>query len=120
MTTGEAGADNARDAVGESIDENLEWVKKAAGNRYDELELNMQVPITVVTDDPDPVKVSLASRLGLEPTQLDHYPPALIGSVEAMCDTLEARRERWDASYFVIWRQSMELMAPVVARLAGT
>mgnify|MGYP006209658373 CR=1 FL=1 len=35
-------------------------------------------------------------------------------------DDLRARRERWDASYFVFQGDTMEPLAPVVAALRGT
>jgi hypothetical protein len=36
-----------------------------------------------------------------------------------MVDALERRRDRWQISYHVIPAESLELFAPIVARLAG-
>ena len=44
----------------------------------------------------------------------------LVGTVDEMVEALEARRERWDASYIVVQHDAIDAMAPVVARLAGT
>jgi hypothetical protein len=62
----------------------------------------------------------MAPFFGLPPEALDTYPHACIGTVEEICDDLRARRDRWDASYIVFQGDTMELMAPVVAALAGT
>jgi len=45
-------------------------------------------------------------------------PYALVGSVDAMCDTLQERRERWGVTYVVCWEEDIDLLRPVVARLA--
>ena len=47
-------------------------------------------------------------------------PYAWFGTVEQICDKLRAARERWGISYFVMQKDGMEAMAPVVAQLAGT
>jgi hypothetical protein len=36
-----------------------------------------------------------------------------------MIEDLQARRERWGISYFVIHEPYLDALAPVVARLAG-
>ena len=62
----------------------------------------------------------MAPLFGLEPAEVADYPHALIGTVDEICEDLEARRERWGVSYVVIQGDSMEPFAPVVAKLAGT
>jgi hypothetical protein len=42
------------------------------------------------------------------------------GSVEAIVDQLQERRERLGISYVMIFDRVMDAFAPVVARLAGT
>jgi hypothetical protein len=44
----------------------------------------------------------------------------LVGSTESMCESLIARRERWDMSYVICQGDALEPMIPVVAQLAGT
>ena len=44
----------------------------------------------------------------------------LIGTVDQMVEDLQARRERWGFSYYVISEPYLDAFAPVVARLAGT
>jgi len=45
--------------------------------------------------------------------------PVLEGSVEQMCERLQAVRQRFGISYLMVGDELMELLAPVVARLAG-
>ncbi len=46
-------------------------------------------------------------------------PYLLLGTVDQICEDLLARRERYGISYISIFEQSLEALAPVVARLAG-
>jgi hypothetical protein len=44
----------------------------------------------------------------------------LIGTVDQMVEDLQARRERWGISYYVISEPYLDAFAPVVARLADS
>ena len=44
----------------------------------------------------------------------------LIGTEDQICDTLVERRERWGLSYYVFNDDSVDTVAPIVARLTGT
>jgi hypothetical protein len=43
----------------------------------------------------------------------------LIGTVDQLVEDLQARRERWGISYYVIFEPHIDAFAPVVSRLAG-
>ena len=47
-------------------------------------------------------------------------PHYLLGDTEAMIDALNRRRERWGINYLAIKPWQMDVLAPVVGRLAGT
>jgi hypothetical protein len=38
--------------------------------------------------------------------------------VDQLVEDLQARRERWDISYYVIFEPYIDVFAPIVARLA--
>ena len=121
IVSGAADAETARDAVPAATDKKLEWVRAAAGDRYDELEINMLVFACIVTDDRQGVAEMMAPTFDVPPEDVLQTPHTWIGPIEAICDDLEARRERWDASYLVVQGpDAMEAAAPIVARLAGT
>ena len=61
----------------------------------------------------------MAPAFGLAPADVATFPHALIGSVDQICEDLETRRQRWDASYIVVQQNAMEPMAQVVDRLVG-
>jgi probable F420-dependent oxidoreductase len=110
----------AHDGAAEVTDRKLGWVRAAAGDRYDDLELQMLIFLCAVTDDRDGTLASVAPLFGLEPEGLAAYPHAWVGSIEQIAEDLEAGRERWDVSYLVVQgADNMRSMAPVVARLAG-
>jgi hypothetical protein len=47
-------------------------------------------------------------------------PYLLIGSIEQICDDLQARRERYGISYITVFENSLEALVPVIEQLAGT
>jgi probable F420-dependent oxidoreductase len=120
VESGAVDADAARSGSAERTDEKLSWVKAAAGDRYEDLEINMLTFAVVVTDDREGTIEAMAPLFGLEPAEVGDHPHALCGTVEQICEDLERRRERWDASYLTVQGQSMDDVAPIVARLAGT
>jgi probable F420-dependent oxidoreductase len=120
VDSGEVDADAARSGSAEQTDQKLEWVRAAAGDRFADLEINMLVFAAVVTDDKQGTIEMMAPLFGLEPAEVGDHPHAWCGTVDQICEDLERRRERWDASYLTVQGDSMEAIAPVVAKLAGT
>jgi probable F420-dependent oxidoreductase len=103
-----------------STDEKIGWIRAAAGPRFDELELNVTVFVAVVTDDQAGMAERVAPGFGMTPAEVLDSPHALIGSVDQIVETLQARRERYGISYVAFSGDGFERLAPVVARLAGT
>src|SRR5882724_1575037 len=102
------------------VDQRVQLVREAAGDRYELLELNALVQTVVVTDNRRQAAEELARRWPqLSPAEILESPYALIGTVDQQVEDLQARRERWGISYWVIFEPYMETVAPVVAKLAG-
>jgi probable F420-dependent oxidoreductase len=120
MPNGAVDADAARSGTAAETDQKLAWVKEAAGSRYDDLEINLLNFGCFVTDDRAALAEKFAPLFGLPPDELLLFPHALVGTVDEIVETIEGRRERWDASYIVVQKDAMEAMAPVIARLDGT
>jgi probable F420-dependent oxidoreductase len=103
------------------VDERIPLVREVAGKeRFARIELNALVQRVVVTDD----RLRIAEELTARWSQLDaeeilQSPYVLIGTVEQMIEHLQACRERWGISYYVIHEPYLDTLAPVVARLAG-
>lgn len=120
IPNGVVDGDAARSGAADETDQKVDWIRAAAGDRYSELELNVLLFATVVTDDRDGTIEAMAPLFGLEPAAVADYPHALVGSVEQMAEALEARRERWDLSYIVVQEDALDAFAPVIGRLAGS
>ena len=119
MHTGEINAETAADAVALATDRKLEWVRDEAGDRFTDIELNVLVFVVSVTDDAPGFAEMMAGGFGVTPDEAHHVPQALFGTVDEICETLEARRERWGFSYYVVQADVFEALAPVVERMAG-
>ena len=98
----------------------VEWIRQAAGNRFNELELNLMTYAVVVTDHREQAVQQLASRWEMTEKQVLEMPHCLVGTVEQISDALRQRREHYGISYIVVPERSMEAFAPVVSRLTGT
>jgi probable F420-dependent oxidoreductase len=118
--SGQVDAAAAQNGAAGETDQKLQWVKDAAGDGYADLEINMLQFAAIVTDDRKGTAEMMAPLFGLPPEELDTYPHACIGTIDEIAESLQARRERWDASYFVFQGDTMEPMAPLVAKLRGT
>lgn len=107
-------------ATVDATERKLAWIADAAGDRYDDLELQTRVHVTAVTDDRDGVAALHAPALGISPDAALASPHALAGTVDQLVDTVVERRERFGISVVTIGVEAFEDFAPVVARLAGT
>jgi probable F420-dependent oxidoreductase len=103
------------------VDARVQLVREAAGEaRYARLELNALVQLVEVTNDRRQAAEDLASRWPqLTPDEILHSPYVLIGTIGQMVEDLQAYRDRWGISYYVVHEPYMDTFAPVVARLAG-
>lgn len=108
-------ADNTAGATAEKIG----WVRDAAAERFDQIELNIIVSDVIVTEDRAAAAASLAGQHGNTPDEVLASPQILIGSAEEMTEQLQERRERYGFSYIVVTELNMDKLAPVVATLAG-
>jgi probable F420-dependent oxidoreductase len=121
VQSGRTDAAAALDGVAEQTDRKLGWLREAAGDRYTDIEINFLIFACVVTDDRQGTLEAMAPLFGLSPDDVAAYPHAWVGSVDQICEHLEAGRERWDASYLVVQGvEALAAAAPIVARLAGT
>ncbi len=112
------------------MDERIEWIRAAAGDRWDGLELSNMVGTVVIGDGDrsDHLGEELRRQkargvdfmtAGLSEEEILESPLALIGSVDRLVDDLLRWRERWGVSYITVAYPVMEQFAPVVERLAG-
>ncbi len=111
------------DATPEALEQKIIWVREAAGERFADLELGILVAQVLTTEDREQaaqfIATTLAAGLDVSTGVILQAPYLLLGTVDQMCEDLLARRERYGISYISVFEQSLEALAPVVARLAG-
>lgn len=118
--SGAVDAAAAANGAAAATDRKVAWVREAAGGRIDELELNMLTFAVIVTEDRRGTLEAVAPAFGLPPEVLEDYPHALVGTEAQIAEQLQASRERWGVSYWVVQGDAIDALAPVVARLSGT
>lgn len=120
LTAGFVGADMLASIVPERYDRRVEWVRQGAGDRFEHIEIQSLTFFVRVVPDRDRVIEETAAMFRMPTDLAADVPLALVGSVEQIAETLEARRRRWGMSYWVVHDTDMDAFAPVVAAVAGT
>jgi probable F420-dependent oxidoreductase len=120
MNEGRVGAGTLSTMTAEAVDEKVGFVRAAAGERWEAIEMNIRVFMPRVTDHRDKVLADLSAGLTQPVELLVRSPFALIGSTAKIVEDLLTRRERWGFSYIIVGPEEVDSFAPVVARLAGT
>jgi len=103
-----------------TTDEKLQWVRDAAGARFDDIEIQAFAGFTLLTDDAVGVAKAMAPAFDCSPDEVLDSPVGLVGTAEEMIETIERRRARWQMTYHVVDAKVMDEFAPVVARLNGS
>lgn len=111
------------DATPEALEQKIAWVREAAGARFADLELGVLVAQVITTEDREQAAQFIASTLAagydVSTEMILQAPYLLLGSIDQICEDLLARRERYGVSYINVFEQSLEVLAPVIERLAG-
>jgi len=119
LASGEKGGDVASQATFDHFDRCVGWVREAAGDRFDTLELQISAFAVMVVGSRRAAARS-ATMLGFPGEDALDLPVLLIGTADELCERLLERRDRWGFSNIVVPGDSMDAFAPVVARLAGS
>ena len=104
---------------GLDIHDELNIMREAAPQRYDDLELVVYGDRSAITENAGEEKQKLADDFGISLQMLDEMPHTVIGSVEAIGDKILLDRERSGISYRIVLGNQMDAYAPIVRRLAG-
>jgi probable F420-dependent oxidoreductase len=95
-------------------------VREAAGERFNDLELNVVIARLEVADDRRGAVERMASQMQMSPAGIETSASFLIGSKEYMVERLQQRRDELGVSYVIVFAGVMDDFAPVIARLGGT
>lgn len=115
-----------------AIEEKIGWIRDAAGSRFDDIELSAQLLECAVTDRPEEHLSDLADRIvrvvermgggriDLGEDDLRRSPIVAVGSLDEVCEKLEATRATYGISYFACPIEAdPSVLAPVIERLSG-
>jgi probable F420-dependent oxidoreductase len=119
LASGQKGGDLASQATFDHFDRCLTWIREAAPDRFDSIELQIMAFATRVVAS-QRAAVRTATMLGLPGEDALELPIVLIGTPDELCERLLERRKRWGFTNIVVPGEAMESFAPVVAQLAGT
>lgn len=120
LRAGAINEDAVQSSLADATAQKIGWVREGAGERFDDIELQIRFFLTLVTDDRQAFAASMAPAVGLTPDELLGSGVACVGDVEEIVDQLVRQREEWGVTYVVVGLDQCEAFAPVVARLAGT
>jgi probable F420-dependent oxidoreductase len=124
---GAAIAEVVVDASPAQTKKKVEWVKEAAADRFDDIELNCLIGFVLETDDKQAIVNAMAPAVNIGPDDALHMPLALVGTKEEMEEELYWRRENYGFSYFSIetyeslftTESAWEVLGPIVGKRAG-
>jgi probable F420-dependent oxidoreductase len=94
------------------LDATIEWVRSAAGERAEDLELHALVQAVVVTDDRRAAAEKLETEIETRLADILATPFLCLGTHEEMARHLLGCRERWGISYFSV--RDIDAFAPVM------
>lgn len=107
------------DATPAATTQKIDWIRQAAGSRFGELELNIQVFEARVMGDYVQALQWVSEKFRIKEEILSSSPHFLIGTVDQIVEELQKRREKYSISYITVLEENAENFAPVVARLTG-
>ena len=120
---GVLGPDGMLSGLAEQTAKKIDWIRDGAGERFDDIELEIGAYMTIVTDHQEATAKAIADPFGMPVDDLLAGPHNLIGSVDYICEELQRRREVYGISYITVLddgeNNMVEQFAPVVAKLAG-
>ena len=108
-----------RTGTAAATDEKLGWIRDAAGDRFDDIELSVTIFLAAITDDRESLAAGVSAGLHMEPSDILEMPHFLIGTTDQIVDDLQRRRERYGISYVIVTGDVRDSFAPVVERLNG-
>ena len=118
-SSGKLGAEGIGSSTAEHTDQKIQWIRNGAGERFDQIEIEIAAYFTVVTPDGAGTRAKMAPMFGMTPEVFAEHPNVLIGSVDEICDRIVERRERFGISYTSFGASVMDSVIPVVERLSG-
>jgi len=107
-----------KDGLASAIDEKVDWVRDAAGDRFNSLRFHSWLRHASVTEDSAAAATHIGESMGVGPEEILASPGVLIGDVNEIIERLLERRERWGFSYYTVQQPALHEFIPVLDRLS--
>jgi probable F420-dependent oxidoreductase len=113
-----------------AVEKKLRYIRESAGERFDQIELNMTVRDVCIAEDRRAAARQLLASWASRPRLLanvEHVteddvlnsPHVAIGSPQQIVEQFETARERWGIAYIEVSSTDADAIAPVIEQLAG-
>ena len=115
---GLTGGDRVPSADEDPLAERIAFVREAAGERFDALELNIAITAMPVDGSGQPdLTITRHSLSGLSDGQLLRHPGVLSGSTDEIAERIRGYRDVYGISYVIVQARHAEAFAKVIALL---
>ena len=121
---GPTGGEETSTDPGARLAEKIQWIKDAAGDRFAEIELAIQLFAVAIVDSEaerqtEAERIAAASGIMLlTPDLVLDSPYHLIGSEDEISQALQNLRENFGITHFTVFR-NLDRFVPILARLSG-
>lgn len=114
LTGGDRPAGDGEDPLADRI----AFVRRAAGDRFEDLELNLAITAMPLDDSGMPdLTIPRHFLPGLTDEELLRHPGVLSGSVDDMADRIRGYRDDYGISYLIVQDRHAEVFGAVIERL---
>lgn len=107
------------DADPASLVQKVTWIREAAGERFQSLELNLFILDIALNERKEDGIDRLTQRFALNREQVLKSPHLLAGTVDQIVERLCEIHAEYGISYLVLFDEYMEQFAPIVLQLAN-
>jgi probable F420-dependent oxidoreductase len=104
-----------------NVQQKIEWVRAAAGDRFDAIELSLVADLVIADDRRAATERLIQERgwSGVSVEQVWDMPAVFVGSIDQIVADMQERRETLGVSLYVLSDADTETCAPIVAKLTG-
>jgi probable F420-dependent oxidoreductase len=112
-----------------AVDDKVRRICEAAGERFDQIQLNVTMRSLQITEDRRATARELLNTWSAAPgmanvdqlTEDDvlESPFVAIGTLEQICEQVERARERWGFAFLEIYNSDFDMVGPIIERLKG-
>lgn len=115
---GLTGGDHAATADEDPLADRIAFVRDAAGDHFDALELNVAITAMPLDDSGSPdLTIPRISLPGLSDDELLRHPGVLSGSTDEIAERIRGYRDNYGISYLIVQMRHAEAFGKVIALL---